>query len=188
MALPKITLTQEQKKQIGVGVIVGVAVLYFYYSMALKPVRADIVTRRDELNQLTAKLDQAKALASRRDALQKELNALQEEVKATETQLPRSKQLPDLLRLVTKTAAVYRITINRFEPKPAQASANGYFDEVPFGITLSGTYHDLARFMADMGQSVRIVTPERLQLTGKVGDKRITVDATLDLVAYTYKG
>jgi Tfp pilus assembly protein PilO len=69
------------------------------------------------------------------------------------------------------------------------ASQSSY-NEVPFQITLSGTYHSLAHFLADLGQESRIISEKNINFTPESSGKdySTTINAGFVLIAYTFKG
>jgi len=66
--------------------------------------------------------------------------------------------------------------------KPAQVVLRDYYAELPIDIKVTGTYHDIGAFAADMANLPRIVTLNNMTLsTGKDGV------LTLDAVAKTFR-
>jgi type IV pilus assembly protein PilO len=66
--------------------------------------------------------------------------------------------------------------------KPGQVAVKDYYAELPIDIKVTGSYHDIGEFAADMAKMPRIVTLNNLSLsTGKDGV------LSLDAVAKTFR-
>jgi type IV pilus assembly protein PilO len=66
--------------------------------------------------------------------------------------------------------------------KPGQVVVKDYYAELPIDIKVTGNYHDIGEFAADMAKMPRIVTLNNLSLTtGKDGV------LSLDAIAKTFR-
>jgi type IV pilus assembly protein PilO len=66
--------------------------------------------------------------------------------------------------------------------KPGQVVVKDYYAELPIDIKVTGSYHDIGEFAADMARMPRIVTLNNLALTaGKDGV------LSLDAIAKTFR-
>jgi type IV pilus assembly protein PilO len=67
--------------------------------------------------------------------------------------------------------------------KPGQVVVKDYYAELPIAIRVSGSYHDLGSFAADMAHLPRIVTLNNMTLT-TVKDNVLSLDATAKTFRY----
>jgi type IV pilus assembly protein PilO len=66
--------------------------------------------------------------------------------------------------------------------RPGQVSVRDYYAELPIAVRVTGSYHDMGAFVADVANLSRIVTLNNLSITPQK-DGALTMDAT----ARTYR-
>lgn len=164
------------------------AVLYGYAACLAKPLRQDIADSQSKVDVLRGKLNVTRARAQQLGQLQQEMANLQVELADLEKQLPKTRELPALLRVLAHRAEGYGITVGTFSPqKPV---AKGLYDEIPYNLSITASYHSLARFLVEMGKGDRLFAARNLALTAGASktDPAKTVDATFQLIAFQYHG
>lgn len=144
-----------------VAVCVGVvAVLWFVW---LKGVDEQLVAeqaRETELRETyRGKLVQAVNL----DALRKQLEQVQQYVTQLEKQLPSKAEMDALLSDINQAGLGRSLQFELF--RPGQVAVREYYAELPITIRVTGTYHDIGLFAADIANLSRIVTLNNLTLT-----------------------
>ena len=77
--------------------------------------------------------------------------------------LPADRQLPTLLRKITLAGQQTGITFTLFRPSAMQPS--DYHTEMPINVAVSGDYHAVGSFLAELSNMRRIVTVTNLKLT-----------------------
>src|SRR5262245_33982356 len=82
------------------AVLVGV-MFYSYWSLVYTPVGKAIATERANVQELNQKLEVAKSRASQLSKVQAEMAALQIDVAELEKLLPKTRELPGLIRVFT---------------------------------------------------------------------------------------
>ena len=86
-----------------------------------------------------------------------------------------------LLSDINQAGAGRGLVFNSF--KPGVVTVKDYYAELPIDIKLSGNYHDLGEFVADIAMLPRIVTLNNLSITNNPKDSTLT----LDVVAKTFR-
>src|SRR4051794_23556538 len=86
------------------AVILMCVISYGYFSLVYSPMNLTIVADRKAVDELNSKLSAARARASQLSRIQAEMAGLQVEVAQLEKQLPKNRELPSLLRVVTHRA------------------------------------------------------------------------------------
>ncbi|NML13454.1 type IV pilus inner membrane component PilO [Azohydromonas caseinilytica] len=122
--------------------------------------------------QILHKLAQAQALAP----LQRRRQELETRVVALEEQLLLAGAPEELLPALHRAARQRGLQVELIRPEPAQARAQGL--ERSIGLRLSGRYHDLGAFAADVAALEPAVTLHELRLTGRAGGAALVLDAT----------
>lgn len=172
-----------------VALIIGfVLAVFFYYKFLIVPLDKKYSDSVDNLKQTQARLGDMKRRALELPKLQSEMKLLESEVSALEKRLPKDKEIPGLLRTITKTGQHFQIKIISIAPSAVVTALN--YNEVPFQISAQGTYHNLANFFAEIGQDSRILSIKDVtyNVFSPTKDNPSTVSVTFGLIAYTFKG
>ena len=126
-----------------------------------------------------AKLGQAVNLAE----LRKQKLQVEEYVTQLEKQLPGKAEMDALLSDINQAGLGRGLQFELF--RPGQVVVKDYYAELPITIRVSGRYHDIGAFAADVANLSRIVTLHDLSITGvqREGGGSLSMDA----VARTYR-
>ena len=160
------------------GVMAAVLVLgyFFYWSGQFEEqetLAAQEATLRTEYR---SKMAQAINL----DALEAQQQQVNRYVERLEKQLPSKAEMAALLSDINQAGLGRGLQFELF--KPGQVIVKDYYAELPIDIKVTGSYHDIGEFAADMAKMPRIVTLNNLSLnTGKDGV------LSLDAVAKTFR-
>ncbi len=176
-------LTKQQQQLIGAIVFLVVGGGYFYWSYMLKPTMAQITEREAKYKDLTAKIETAERQARRLPALQLEYATLQQDLLSLEKQLPTDKDLPNIIRVLTRQALQENLQFMKLAPKPSIHQT--YFEIIPFDLQFSGTLHSLARFLAALGQQDRIFQAQNLNLSVISSSDPSAWDASEHIASYS---
>jgi Tfp pilus assembly protein PilO len=166
-------------------VLIGV-VFYTYWSVVYTPVSKSIAAERVTVQDLNQKLSVAKARASQLAAVQGEMAALQVDVAELEKLLPKTRELPSLIRVFTHRAEANGLVLTSF--RPSRPVPKGLYDEVPYDISVTSSLHGIGHFLTAMGKGERLFAARNLALSGiaSKADPSKTVNATFTLVAFKY--
>lgn len=152
--------------------------LWFFW---LKDVDAELLAAKARETELRttyrAKLVQAVNL----DALKKQLEQVQQYVTQLEKQLPSKAEMDALLSDINQAGLGRSLQFELF--RPGQVTVKQYYAELPITIRVTGSYHDVGLFAADIANLSRIVTLNNLSLVP--GRDRNTL--TMDGVAKTFR-
>jgi type IV pilus assembly protein PilO len=83
--------------------------------------------------------------------------------------LPIDRQLPVLMRKITLSAQQNGIAFASF--RPGGAKVQEHFTETPIQLSVSGSYHQIGSFLADLANMRRIVTVANLTLKTNTSSK-----------------
>lgn len=110
------------------------------------------------------KLGQAVNLAE----LRKQKLQVEEYVTQLEKQLPGKAEMDALLSDINQAGLGRGLQFELF--RPGQVLVKDYYAELPIAIRVSGRYHDVGSFAADIANLSRIVTLHNLNLLGSTRD------------------
>jgi type IV pilus assembly protein PilO len=114
------------------------------------------------------------------DALEAQQQQVNRYVERLEKQLPSKAEMAALLSDINQAGIGRGLQFELF--KPGQVVVKDYYAELPIAIKVTGHYHDIGEFAADMAKMPRIVTLNNLALTaGKDGT------LSLDAIAKTFR-
>lgn len=178
---------QIQQTLIAVAIFLGCAI-FVYFKYLITPLEKKHQESIQKLENINRKLAEMKRRAQELPKLQMEMKYLEQEVALLEDLLPKEKGTQDLLRIITKNAQNLGISILNISPTGVSAKPN--YNEIPFKVTVNGSYHALALFLSNLGQEPRILSTRNLSIKSYASkdkdDKTIT--ANFELIAYTFKG
>ncbi len=164
-----------------VGMVLAVVALGW---AALASTAADALqAERDKEPKLkqefTAKHSQAVNLTE----LRKQKQQVQEYVTQLEKQLPGKAEMDALLSDINQAGLGRGLQFELF--RPGQVEIKDYYAELPIAIKVSGRYHDIGSFAADVANLSRIVTLHNLALVAAAKDASGTL--SMDATARTYR-
>jgi type IV pilus assembly protein PilO len=115
------------------------------------------------------------------DLYRQQLREIDSSFGALLRQLPDRSQMDALLVDINQAGLGRGLQFDLFKPAP-QETARDFYAELPIQIKVTGTYHDMGQFAADISQLPRIVTLNDVSLTA--GKETLTMDATAKTFRY----
>ena len=122
-----------------------------------------IADLKSQYEQKSAELARARASVADLPRFEAEYEQLHQRWEMASELLPTERQLPTLLRKITLAGQQTGITFTMFRPGPVQPS--DYHTEMPIQVSVSGDYHSVGSFLAELANMRRIVTVSNLKLT-----------------------
>lgn len=138
----------------------------------------------EEATELTLRTEYKSKLAQavNLEALKKQREQVLQYVTQLEKQLPSKAEMDALLSDINQAGLGRSLQFELF--RPGQVNVKEYYAELPIAVKVTGTYHDIGAFVADVANLSRIVTLNNLALspvTGKDGT------LALELTAKTFR-
>jgi type IV pilus assembly protein PilO len=129
-----------------------------------------------------AKLGQAVNLSE----LRKQKLQVEEYVTQLEKQLPGKAEMDALLSDINQAGLGRGLQFELF--RPGQVVVKDYYAELPIGIRVSGRYHDIGSFTADIANLSRIVTLHNLSIVAvREAAGQASGQLSMDATARTYR-
>jgi len=132
----------------------------------------------------SAKLAQAVNLPE----LRKQKSQVEEYVTQLEKQLPGKAEIDSLLSDITNAGIGRGLQFELF--RPGQVVVKDYYAELPIALKVSGRFHDIGSFAADVSNLSRIVTLHNLAVyvpTGTKEPKEAGGNLSMEATARTYR-
>jgi type IV pilus assembly protein PilO len=115
--------------------------------------------------------------------LRKQKLQVQEYVTQLEKQLPGKAEMDALLSDINQAGLGRGLQFELF--RPGQVAVKDYYAELPIAIRVSGRYHDVGAFAADVANLSRIVTLQNMNITPASRDN--TGQLAMEATARTYR-
>ena len=168
--------------------IAVVALLWFFVvSSAAEDLDAARLKEPELRRDYLAKLGQAVNLAE----LRKQKQLVQEYVTQLEKQLPGKADMDALLSDINQAGIGRGLQFELF--RPGVVELKDYYAELPIALRVSGRYHDIGAFAADVANLSRIVTLHNVSISAPTKDlsgaalKDSTAPLSMEATARTYR-
>lgn len=142
---------------IAAAVVVG---LWFAW---LSSFQEELDAERAKEVQLRADYQKKLTQAVNLDALKQQLEQVQQYVIQLEKQLPSKAEMDALLSDINQAGLGRSLQFELF--RPGQVNVKEYYAELPIAVKVTGSYHDIGLFAADVANLSRIVTLNNITLT-----------------------
>ena len=143
---------------IAIIIIPAIAFFFLFYqpqSIKIENLTVQINTLKDEIAKI-------KKVVANLPRYKKELEEVQIAFKATSTLLPKSQEIPDLLRNISDLGKNTGLDFLTFAP--GQEVPKDFYAEIPIDITIKGPYHNLGLFLDKVSKLDRIVTVNNITI------------------------
>lgn len=145
--------------------IVGVALIVLLYTyFFLIPINKKIGELEGKISKVENDVSKAKEIMAKFNDLNKKLNELKLESIEMEKKLPREKNMPDLIKKIKQLADKNSIIINSISP--SSTVKDRYFFRITYNMSVSGSYHNIGSFFADISLEERILNIENVLISG----------------------
>lgn len=165
-------------------ILVAVAVMALLWFLWLKSVDEELQGER--ANEATLRADYQKKLqkAVSLDELKKQRVQVLQYVNLLEKQLPSKAEMDALLSDINQAGLGRSLQFDLF--RPGQLVVKDYYAELPIALKVTGRYHDIGAFTADIANLSRIVTLNNLSIAPST-DKDKSGSLSLEATAKTYR-
>lgn len=167
--------------------IAGLSYLYFFATFVPFGYRAMAAEKKElqgQYEQLSSDLNKARQTLSSMARVEREFEAIKGRYEAARVLLPEEKEVANLLRMVSLVGQQSGVEFEMFKPLPQLVQ--GYYIENPVDVKVTGDYHDVGQFLAEVANLSRIVKVSHLNLAASTAeDEARTVIASFTASAYT---
>lgn len=165
-----------------IGIIILVAMFYFVFFQS----NFEEISRLDgKVNVAKEELKKVRKAASDLPAHKRELEEVLRQFEATSVLLPKSQEIPNLLRSISDLGRESGLDFLSFTP--GQEIPRDFYAEIPIDIKIRGPYHNLGSFLDKVSKLERIVTVYNI-ITDKVDQdgKEIMINSNCRLLTYRF--
>jgi type IV pilus assembly protein PilO len=182
-------MTQREQLMVGIAVVAfALAGAYWYFPYQSTNERlATIEQHVEALDAVNSKAQKEMAKGNVTE-LRAQADAYKQSLTVMRQLVPTNNEVPLLLDQVSTAARRANLDIGTVQPQDVIPGSE--FDTYRYKVGLVGTYHELGRFMANVGGLTRIVAPVDVKLApAKADQQRVRKSASLiqaDMEIRTY--
>lgn len=162
----------------------AVVVVVLGWVALLSGQQEELEVERNREPQLKSSYQSKVAQAVNLELLRKQRIQVEEYVKQMEKQLPGKAEMDALLSDINQAGLGRGLDFELF--RPGQVVVKDYYAELPIAIRVTGRYHDIGAFTADVANLSRIVTLHDLVI-GNVSGKDAAGNLSMEATARTYR-
>ena len=159
-------------------VLIILLILFFRFPYTSNKIKIKAMTaKRDSLQ---IEVQKAEAARARLPELQAKIARLEVEWEKAKEMLPKQKEIPSLIQQISNSGTRAGVSFTLFKPSGPQLKTT--YSEIPVQIKVACSYHQLGKFLSNVGNLARIVNVPSVKI--KVGQKR-SIEANLSTITYT---
>ena len=171
---------QQQRLLIG---LLPLILLFGYWYFLHDGYVEELESMKTRLERLEASNSQARMLAPQGRRLEERLVELERHINRLEQLVPRGEEVSRLLNTISERADQIGVNLARFNP--GNTNRGPHYHRRTFQMTVLGEYHEIARFLTEIGSLNRIITPIDLTITPSGGRQEEQVlEASFQIETY----
>ncbi len=164
-------------------VLVTLAIVGLLWTLWLTNSRDTLLAEEVKETELRSEYSKKLAKAANLEALKKQRTQVMQYVTNLEKQLPSKAEMDALLSDINQAGIGRKLQFDLF--KPGQVKLQDYYAELPIAVKVTGGYHEIGSFVADVADLSRIVTLTNLSVTPVSGrDGVLSLEATTNTFRY----
>ena len=183
-------LKDPGQQKIVIAILVVFFAAYGWYDRIYSPNAAEIQSKATEHERILGDLRSVEMKAKSFDALKEEYESLYRQYLQISSLLPDERQLEEFLLQLHQSAITTDIQVNSVTPQPPVPTS--FYMTNGFTMEVSGSYHALGRFFAQVANFPFIANIRNVQIAGvPIGqgdaegeDKNKTLTATFQIDTY----
>jgi type IV pilus assembly protein PilO len=173
---------RPQKLAILGGVLLLLIVIDYLY--VYMPTGERMSSLNEQITNVRADRDRKKAIAANMPKLQRDIREWDLKLKAAVSQLPDSREIPELLSNISTKARESGLEIVLFRPRPE--NRRDFYAEIPVDIVVRGGFYNAVSFFDEVGKLNRLVNIDNIDFKNPkvTGDQ---VNMEISTLATTYR-
>lgn len=156
-----------------------------FYFLLFQPQLKKIESLQQQVAAARAEVEKAKKVAADLPKYQKEFDAIQRDFDSMAVLLPKTQEIPNLLRSISDLGKGAGLDFLKFVP--GVEVQKDFYAEIPIDITINGPYHNLGLFLDNVSKLDRIVTVNNINIDKSQKDGlEMLLNSTCRLVTYRF--
>lgn len=155
--------------KIAISIVAVIFVGVGYFVVFFGDVDAQVSTEKNREANLRSELSKAQESNKAYQADLEEKTRREKQAHEQKKVLPDEAETPAFLSAIQGVATISGVNLNSFTPR--DELVDQYYSKVPMELTVSGRFHQIARFFYGVGQLDRIINIEDIEMTTHGGKK-----------------
>jgi type IV pilus assembly protein PilO len=153
-----------------------------FYGLDFMPKSEEIANAKENVKNLEQKLRMAKARAKNLNKFREENARIKKEFQEALTLLPDKREIPDLLRNISKMGIDSNLEFRLFSPQAE--NPKDFYMEIPVALEVKGDYRNVVLFFEQIGRMDRIVNILNISMSP---EKPLSTHLITKCTAVTYR-
>ncbi len=154
-------LPSSKKILILIGILCVITGIYFY--LFFIPMQNDMRVLKTELDKLMKELNEGRMITRDLEKFKGQVEKLNAELTSALTQLPNEKEIPEILKSISRLGKESNLEFTLFKPKPEEPQQ--FYARVPIDLVVVGSYHNTGLFFDKIGKLPRIINVVDFNMT-----------------------
>ena len=146
-------LPSSKKILILIGILCVITGIYFY--LFFIPSQNDMKVLKTELDKLMKELNEGRMITRDLEKFKGQVEKLNAELTSALTQLPNEKEIPEILKSISRLGKESNLEFTLFKPKPEEPQQ--FYAKVPIDLVMVGSFHNTGLFFDKIGKLPRII-------------------------------
>jgi len=175
------------EKKIKIGIVFAAVVIptALFYFLSYQPGMKNISGLNKQIDSARADLTKAKKAARELPKYKAEVEKTKKEFEEAAIVLPKTKEIPNLLRNISDLGKGAGLDFLSF--KPGAEDLKDFYAEIPVNITIRGPYHNMGFFLDQVSKLDRIVSVNNIDMTSPKKERgEMLLNSTCRLVTYRF--
>ncbi|MEO0094812.1 MAG: type 4a pilus biogenesis protein PilO [candidate division WOR-3 bacterium] len=173
-------LKEPKSQQVIVFLILLIVILILFFRFPYSSNQNKIKSLEAKRDSLQIKVQEAEAAKARLPELQARIARLEAEWEIAKEMLPQEKEIPKLIQQISNSGTKAGVSFMLFRPSGPVPKQN--YSEIPVQIKVACGYHQLCKFLSNIGNLSRIVNVPAVKI---VPGKDRSTEAELQTITYT---
>ncbi|MBT3069003.1 type 4a pilus biogenesis protein PilO [Rhodoferax sp. U11-2br] len=161
--------------------VLALVVVVFLWFFWLTDSKDELIVAQEQEVKLRDEYQAKLAKAVNLEALKKQREQVQQYVTQLEKQLPSKAEMDALLSDINQAGIGRSLQFDLF--RPGQVLVREYYAELPISVRVTGRYHDIGSFAADISNLSRIVTLNNISIV-PAKDNALAMEAVAKTFRY----
>ena len=177
----------DNKIKVAIFVVACIAPVALFYFLSWSPSVEKIQGLEKNKSSLVGEIAKAKKAASELEKTKKSIAETEALFKQTATLLPKTKEIPALLRNISDLGKGAGLDFISFRPGGEQPK--DFYAEIPVDIVINGPFHNVGYFLDQVSKLERIVSVNNINMGGaKPAGEEMLLNSKCRLVTYRFTG
>jgi type IV pilus assembly protein PilO len=169
----------------GVGFLFALLIGLLYFVVFYSDVDNDLTQARMSETRLKKQLDEAETSRGEYQKDADEKARREQQAREQKKILPDEAETPTFLSTLQDVATISGVNLTSWAP--IEEAPQEFYAKVPMKLTLTGKFHQVAKFFYSVGQQDRIINIEDIKIKKSTGGKNVSDDVEVECLATAFR-